>query len=392
MSSSTSSYRLKRFLTSKDPDFASALLIYARYTPPSIRSDSREITYWLDHYATTFGDSLYVFGFYRNRQLVAYAQATYFPKEYLYFIDYVTIDERHRGHNVFFELVEHMKQYLENAHPEYRYGVTEVMNEPGQDRPSPEKKRLIRLLKISGFRVIHAPYFQPRLMLRDSESELSGSLLIYCPAPMDRIHGETYLSILRTVYYEHYLRWMSVEPGTKGAYKKHLDALYRRVEADVFNKAMLIVDGYREAPTPPERPPLMTQHRILSFSFQALTGIVLLTGTMLSLKWLFNLSNASFAIIYGLAITSFVAVAGIVSDEARVMFKEFANLAKYFFGRRASGWRPTELEPAPPSQSDPDARPPLPPARSESEDGPTAGVHGLVPPALPRNHMHGEDP
>ena len=171
MSSPTSSYRLKRFLTSKDPDFASALLIYVRYTPPSIRSDSREIAYWLDNFANKFGDLLYIFGFYRNKQLVAYAQATYFPKEYLYFIDYVTIDERHRGNNVFFELVEHVKYYLENVHPEYRYGVTEVMNEPSQDRPSPAKRTLIRLLKVTGFRVIHAPYFQPRLMLNDSESD-----------------------------------------------------------------------------------------------------------------------------------------------------------------------------------------------------------------------------
>jgi hypothetical protein len=368
MSSSTSSYRLKRFLTSKDPDFASALLIYVRYTPPSIRSDSREITYWLDHYTTSFGGSLYVFGFYRNKQLVAYAQATYFPKAYLYFIDYVTIDEKHRGNNVFFELVEHMKQYLENAHPEYRYGVTEVMNEPGQDRPSAAKKSLIRLLKFSGFRVIHAPYFQPRLMLNDSESELSGSLLIYSPAPLDSIHNETYLAILRTIYYEHYLRWMSVEPGTKGAYKKHLDALYRKVEANILNKPTLVVNGYREVLPSLEKPPVMTQHRILSFSFQALSGIILLTGTMLSLKWLFNLSNTSFAAIYGLAITSFVAVAGIVSNEARVMFGEFAKLAKYFFGRRGSDWKPTELEPAPSSQSDPNEQASLPAPHSESKE------------------------
>jgi hypothetical protein len=391
MSSSTSSYRLKRFLSSKDPDFASALLIYIRYTPPSIRSDSREITYWIDHFTNSFGDLLYVFGFYRNKQLVAYAQATYFPEEYLYFIDYVTIDERYRGgENVFFELVAHMRQYLENAHPEYRYGVTEVMNEPGQDRPSPAKRSLIRLLKIIGFRVIHAPYFQPRLMLSDSESELSGSLLIYTPSAIDRIHSETYLSILRTLYYVHYLRWQSIEPGVKGAYKKHLNALYSKVEADIRDKSTLIVNGYREAP-PPLKPPVRTQPSILSFSLKALSAIVLLTAIMLGLKWLFNLSNTSFAAIYGLAISSFVAVSSIVSKDARVMFREFASLAKYFFGRRGADLRPTELEPGQSSQPNPDGRARLPAGHYDLREEPTAGAHELASSARSENQPPEED-
>jgi hypothetical protein len=391
MSSSTSSYRLKRFLTSKDPDFPSALLIYVRYTPPSIRSDSREIAYWLDNFANSFGDSLYIFGFYRNKQLVAYAHATYFPKEYLYFIDYVTIDERYRGgENVFFELVAHMREYLENAHPDYRYGVTEVMNEPGQDHPSQAKKSLIRLLKIIGFRVIHAPYFQPRLMLNDSESELSGSLLIYCPSALDRIRSETYLSILRTLYYEHYLRWQSIEPGTRKLYKKHLDALYSKIEANIRDKSILVVDGYHEA-RPPLKPPVATQNRILSFSFQALSAIVLLTAIMLFLRWLFNLSNTSFASIYGLAISSFVAIAAIVSKEARVMFGEFASLAKYFFGRQGVDWRPTELESVQPAQSNPNAQAPLPDGHSELREEPTVRGHGSVSSSRPENQPHEED-
>ena len=121
-----------------------------------------------------------MFGFYRNQKLVLDAQAAYFPEESLYFIEYLTIDERHRGNNVFFEMVEHVKNFLEDAHPDYRYGVTEVMNEPGQDHPSEAKKLLTRLLKFVGFRVIHAPYFQPPAPPRvdGSESELSGALLL----------------------------------------------------------------------------------------------------------------------------------------------------------------------------------------------------------------------
>jgi hypothetical protein len=348
---STSSYQLKRFSNSKEPDFAAALLIYVRYTPPSIRSDSREIAYWLDQHSDGFSDSFYVFGFYWNKKLVGYAQAAYFPGESLYFIEYLTIDPKHRRNNVFFEMVEQVRDFLEEAHPDYRYGVTEVMNEPGQDRPSEAKKTLIRLLKFVGFRVIHAPYFQPRLMMNDIESELSGALMIYCPTPLDAIRSETYLSILRTVYYENYLRWKGENPAVTEDYKRHLDHLYRTVQAEVQKATSLVVDGYRELLSAPKRAPIMTMHRIVSFSMQALIVVILLTAVMLGLKWIFGLSNGSFAAIFCLAISSFVAMAGIVSKEARAMFQEFVSLAKYFFGRRPAALMPTELNPAPTSQS-----------------------------------------
>ena len=157
------------------------------------------------------------------------AQAAYSPIEYLYFVEYLTIAEKHRGNNVFFEMVEQMKAFLEDAHPDYRYGVTEVMNEPGRDHPSPAKQLLIRLLKFVGFRLIHAPYFQPRLTMDDCESELSGVWLMYCPTPLRSIRSLTYLSILRTIYYENYLGWKG-ESSSKHAYKKHLDALYAKIQ------------------------------------------------------------------------------------------------------------------------------------------------------------------
>lgn len=87
---------------------------------------------------------------------------------------------------------------------------------------------------------------------------------------------------------------------------------------------------------------MVTVHRIISFSFQALLVIVLLTTAMLGLKAAFNLSNTSFAAVYVLAISSFMAVAGIVSKEARLIFAEFVSLAKFFSRRKIGGSKPSD--------------------------------------------------
>jgi hypothetical protein len=353
MTSIRSSYRLKRFLNSRDPDFAAALLIYVRNTPANIRTDTNEITYWLDEFSARFGDDFYVFGFYLGRELVGFAEAAYLREERLIALDYLTIDEAYRRNNVFYEFVDHLKRYLENEHPEYRYAVAEITYGPNEQYPSPESRLRTRLFKLQGFKVIRAPYYQPRMMLNDAESEMKADLIIYSTAQLERLQTDTYLSIVHTIYYKYYLRWDSIIPDTTDAYKRHLDDLYSRIKAGVRRKQMIPVNGHKTILPTSSRKPVITLHRIVSFALQALLVIILLTAAMLGLKAAFNLSNTSFAAIYILAISSFMAVAGIVSKEARMLFHEFASLAKFVFRRKVDGSRPNELEkgdPEPPDQ------------------------------------------
>ena len=244
MPSVNSSYKLKRLLSSRDPDFAAALLLYVRNTAPGVRTDTNEIAYWLDEFAKRFGDPFYVFGFFRDRQLVGFAEAAYLRAERLFALDYIVIDEAYRRNNVFFEFVDHLKRHLEESHPEYRYGIVEVCYGLGETCPPPSSCLLTRLLKIQGFHVIHAPYYQPRLRLDDAESEMQGDLLIYSPSPINAIQTETYLAIVRALYYKYYLPWKSLEETTADSYKKHIDRLFGKVEASVKKRKSISVNGH----------------------------------------------------------------------------------------------------------------------------------------------------
>src|SRR5262249_34122452 len=149
----------------------------------------------------------YVFGFYRNRQLVGYAEAAYFREERLIALDYIVIDEAHRRNNVFYEFVDHLRRYLQDAHPEYRYAYAEVGYGPAQEHPTAVSSLLTTLLKMQGFRVAQAAYFQPRLNFDYSESEMRADLLLYSAQHVDSMSVDTFLSIVHTIYYKYYLRW-----------------------------------------------------------------------------------------------------------------------------------------------------------------------------------------
>lgn len=331
---SASSYRLKRFRDSRDPDFAAALLLYVRNTPSPIRTDTNEIAYWLDHFEKTLANDFYAFGFYRDNNLVGFAEAAYFAQECLFVLDYLVIDVGSRRNNVFFEFVDHLKQYCENLHPEYRYAVVEVCYGPGQTYPSQEARLLARLLKMQGFRIARAPYFQPRMKLADAESEMRADLLIYSSANLERIRTETYLAIVRTIYYAYYAPWQAIVPEPPGDYKKHLDGLYSEIESELGKRQTVILNGHKTLLSEAQTRPAIALHRVTSFSIQGLLVIVLLTAGMLGLKVMFRLSNASFTAIYALAVISFFAVAAIVSKSAHTVFLELLSVGKHFLSKR----------------------------------------------------------
>ncbi len=339
------SYELKRFKRSRDPEFLAALLLYTRNTSANIRTDSNEIAYWLTNFRKKYRDDFYVFGFYRNKELVGYAEAAYFYEEKLYALDYIVIDAANRGNNVFYEFVDHLRRYFESEHPDFRYAVAEVPYGSGHEHPTKESQLAVRLLKLQGFKVIRAPYHHPRLMLNDFESEMRSDLLVFASSELERMGRETYLAIVHALYYKYYLRWKTVRPGTEAEYKKHLDHLFDRIRSGLSDKKNVIVNGHNLILPSPAGKPVFSMHRIISFSIQSLLVVILLTAAMLGLKSAFNLSDYLFAAVFILAMGSFVTVAGIVSKDAREVLSQLIDLAKFVWYRRLDDSKPSVKEP-----------------------------------------------
>jgi hypothetical protein len=351
--SSGASYKLKRFASSKSADFPSALLLYVRNTPANVRADTNEITYWLDNFQETFSDNFYVFGFYKNRLLIGYAQAAYFQTERIFALDYIALDEKHRANGAFHEFVDQLRDFMEVEHPEYYYGFAEVVSgSDEQDFESTKGHLLIRLFKHQGFRIIKAPYYQPRVMFDVPESEMKADLMIYSRDELKEISTETYLKIINTIYFKHYLRWKQIFPETQPQYRKYLETLYTKVKSGVGRNRTILINGHKAVLKTSAQKPVISIHRFISFSIQGLLIITLLAAAMLGLKVAFNLSIITLILIYFLSITSFMGVVGIVSKEAREIFGQTLELAKFVIDKQIGGSKPNETKKLPSPQND----------------------------------------
>jgi len=238
-----SSYSLKRIARPSDPHFAQAIAIYVQTVSPTLQTDTNEISFWLSEYAKRFSDEFLVFSFSVRENVVGYAQMVYFRTEKLMTIDYLVITPAYRQNNVFFEFVQQIRDYVREQNWPVRWATAEVTL-THQPRPDADAALLIRLLKMERFKVVRAPYYQPLLDLTNIESECPAVLLLAGDPRLQRIKKDTYLSIVNTLYHQHYIRWYSIYPPRQSSERlRRTMALESRIEREIRQAKWIGLNG-----------------------------------------------------------------------------------------------------------------------------------------------------
>jgi hypothetical protein len=304
-------YDIKRFSSSKDPDFVAALNIYCREISPGIYTNSDDIAYWIDRYQAYRPDELFIFGLYINNQISGFAQFVYMAEEELIFVDYMAIRADRRGHNSFYEFVSQIKDFVDQNYFRYGYILVEYpyMTHDGKE-PSGETKRMIRLLKLLDFGVLKAPYFQPAHGTNNQESHMKSFLMIYTKKEEQEIRKETYLKIVKALYFKHYLRWYEPIDKDITAYKKYIDALYVKIAALVDKSIIIKINGYKR-----DEPPLTSGEESPKIPFM-LYGvfIIVLTIAMSVMSRYFQIKLSSIIIFWLLSLLSFFALVAVFGN------------------------------------------------------------------------------
>lgn len=239
-------YELRQIKDTKDRDLTKALNLYSNNIEPILRTDTREIMYWIDNYSSRFQDKFILLGLYLNDQLIGFSQLAYFLDECIVFVDYIVIEEGFRRNNTFYQFLEEIKTFLDNEDISYDYIVGEVGYYNDKHIPTEKTRNLIRLLKMSGFGVIKANYFQPMLGKTNFESELMSVLMVYTPNELTKLKKETFQLIINTIYYKHYKRWYDrfFDDVEQAEYILGLNRLRVLINDSIKKKEFIDINGY----------------------------------------------------------------------------------------------------------------------------------------------------
>jgi hypothetical protein len=242
-------YNIRHITSDKDKDLVALLDLYETNIEPSIRTNTNEITQWLNNYNkdNRYCNSFWILALYINDKPIGFCQSVYFKSSKILFIDYCVIEERFRG-RVFNEFLYLMKDFYKEQNLEIYYYVTEIPFFSNANTPSIKSIALTRLLKMSGFKVIKAPYYQPELGLTNHESEMKASLMIFTNGgeqDKQSLRTDTYLDILETIYFKHYYYWyvpFMCEYEQK-RYHTKLSELSTKIKSELKNQETIILNG-----------------------------------------------------------------------------------------------------------------------------------------------------
>lgn len=227
-------FSIKRFSSSKDKDYSKALMIYNNTIPVDTKTSTNEITYFTDHANIQPGREMYFFGLYVDDIVVGFVAAGYLLATKTIIIDYIVLKDEYRLNSVFYPLFSLIQRYFSEHMVDYDYIATEVSSKCPEQSVDSESFFSKKMLQMEDFRIVDALYRQPRLGMSNSESNFDFQLMLRSAQPIMIIKKETYLSIVRDIYFEHYYPWYDIfDSEHSQEYRTHLEGEYNLIKQQV---------------------------------------------------------------------------------------------------------------------------------------------------------------
>jgi hypothetical protein len=230
-------YGVKRFKSTRDRGYNEALSIYARTTPADIRTNTNEISAFLDNPDSPQGDrAMYFFALLFNDIIIGFAELAYLNKIRSVVIDYIAIEEHYKKNSIFYPFLNLLLDYIIKDKADVIFTITEIsVRNQGSDTDQ-ESAFFKKMLSTEDFYIIDAPYYQPYLG-NNIESNFKCELLIKMPAPAKHIASSTYMNIIREIYFSHYFVWYSrfMNDEEIERYNEHLQEQVQNIEAVILS-------------------------------------------------------------------------------------------------------------------------------------------------------------
>jgi hypothetical protein len=219
-----------------------ALRIYRDTILPEAQNPERQILYWIDHSKDNLVDQFRCFALIDQGEVIGYLQYSYFGEEHIFFFEYLCVRDERASGLVPSRALKSIKEYLaENYKPEFTivFEIARKRDLSGQWKPD---RKLIAYFIRLGFRTVDFQYHYPILQSYEGEASYPADLMVGLPNQARRIDASKMRTILRCIYFKHYLRWdrpfLDAEQFSKR--EKLIDELYSKEVArigggDTFN-------------------------------------------------------------------------------------------------------------------------------------------------------------
>lgn len=240
---------IRRVEKSTEEDYVSALKIYNETTPPEIKTNTNEITKWLDCKTDSYSFEPMFFTLNYAKELAGFAMMTYVKSQRIAILEYVALATQYRVNTVFFAYVSLLENYLYVNRYDVVYILNEVSNRQNGTNIDKESQLFAKLLCSEGYGEINAPYITPPLGLNNYESSFDAFLFAKSSGDIHSLEKKTYLDIVHAMYYDYYLTWYEIilSSSELESYRENLDKCFTAITKKIDTQTIIPV-SYMSCP------------------------------------------------------------------------------------------------------------------------------------------------
>mgnify|MGYP001036622888 CR=1 FL=1 len=237
-----SSFSVKRIINTQDKDYIKSLSVYNRSTPVCIKTNSNEITYWIDNKNDKFQS--YVFSLFIKNINVGFAMTSFLKRKKILIIDYLALDEKYKNNTVFLSFFTLIQLYFNEFKLDINYIMVEISNKNNGTDIDKESQLFLKFLCLEDFYKINYEYTSLPLGINNTESCFNAFLYIKSADKQHSINKETFLSFVDCLYTDYYLEWykpfFDLEKIT--AYQNNISECIHNLEDSIPDNSFITLD------------------------------------------------------------------------------------------------------------------------------------------------------
>ena len=186
---------------------SAALQIYRESILPEAQNPEKQILYWIDHAREQQADEFRCYSLETGGDVTGYLQYSYFREENVLFLEYLCIRDPDRNGLKPSAAIDLIKDHIAASYPKGLTVAFEIakVKDPSDDWVS--DRRLKAYFLALGFRTVAFDYRYPVLQSYDGAISYPADLMVRLPDCRTTITACELRTILRCIYFKHYLRW-----------------------------------------------------------------------------------------------------------------------------------------------------------------------------------------
>ena len=225
-------FEIKRINKPTESEYITALRIYNETTPVEIKTNTNEITFWMQKSGPELLFDTVIFVLYLDDIIVGLAMVSYLRKTKIAIIEYLAVRNQYRVNAVFFPYINLLQNYMNTNNFDVSYYINEISNKDNGNNIDKESRLFKKLICLEGFGKVEAPYITLPLGLLNHESSFDAHIYLKSSDDIHSISKDTYLSIVNSIYYDYFYVWYSQFLSTDdlSIYKNRIDLSFEAIK------------------------------------------------------------------------------------------------------------------------------------------------------------------